>query len=216
MRRFAGTLLIVLGFLFLLAAGLFVRFNFVTQEDAGVQAQQALINLAIPRETIANKSADQAVDSTVPTVIPDEIPDYVLNPEMDMPEKQIDGISYIGALSIPSLDLELPVISTTTKSLLRIAPCRYTGTAYLDNLVIGAHNYSTHFGRIKTLSYGDLIEFTDMDGNLFVYQVADMEVLNPDQVEDLCSGQWPLTLYTCTIGGRTRVTVRCDKVQTNG
>lgn len=213
MRRFAGTLLIILGFLCLLAAGLFVRFNYMTQENAGAQAKQVLMNLEIPRETALMQPEDRILDAAAPTIVAEEIPDYVLNPEMDMPEKEVDGVAYIGALSIPSLEIDLPIISITTKSLLRIAPCRYTGTAYLDNLVIGAHNYSTHFGRIKNLSYGDLIEFTDMDGNLFVYRVADMEVLNPDQVEDLCSGQWPLTLYTCTVGGRTRVTVRCDKVE---
>lgn len=216
MRRFAGTLLIALGFLCLLAAGWFVRFNYSIQEDAGIHAKQVLMNLEIPSQLDSTQSDDQLLGVQAPTVAIEEIPDYILNPEMDMPERDVDGVAYIGAISIPSLEIDLPVISTTSKALLRIAPCRYTGSAYLDNLVIGAHNYSTHFGRIKNLSYGDLIEFTDMDGNLFVYQVADMEVLNPDQVDDLCAGQWPLTLYTCTIGGRTRVTVRCDKVETHG
>ena len=55
--------------------------------------------------------------------------------------------------------------------------------------------------------------FTDMDGNVFSYQVADIEILQPGDVEELCSGEWPLTLYTCTIGGRTRITVRCELIE---
>ena len=128
-----------------------------------------------------------------------------------MPEKEVDGISYVGVIRIPTLELELPVIAETTSAYLQIAPCRYTGSAYLDNLVIGAHNYSTHFGRIKDLNYGDSITFTDTDGNVFSYIIADMEILKPYQVEDLCDGKWPLSLYTCTLGGRTRVTIRCEK-----
>ena len=30
-------------------------------------------------------------------------PDYILNPEMDMPEKEVDGQKYIGVLRIPAL-----------------------------------------------------------------------------------------------------------------
>lgn len=33
------------------------------------------------------------------------IPDYVLNPDMDMPEVDVDGMSCIGTLEIPRLDL---------------------------------------------------------------------------------------------------------------
>ena len=66
------------------------------------------------------------------------------------------------------------------------------------------------FGKLKNLSYGSQIQLTDMDGNRFCYEVADIEILKPSQVEDLCGGDWPLTLFTCTIGGKTRVVVRCE------
>ena len=33
------------------------------------------------------------------------IPDYVLNPDMDMPEVDVDGISCTGTLEIPSLEM---------------------------------------------------------------------------------------------------------------
>ncbi len=161
---------------------------------------------------------DDANVGNLPTDIPlsptpIEIPDYILNPNMDMPEQKIDGIPYIGYLQIESLDLQLPIASKTTYPYLKKVPCRYEGSAYLDNLVIGAHNYTRHFGRIGKLSYGDKIVFTDMDGNQFSYEVATIEILQPTQVQDLCAGEWPLTLYTCTLGGKTRVVVRCEKIK---
>ena len=79
-------------------------------------------------------------------------PDYVLNPDMEMPEIQLSGLdnaSCIGTLKIPALHLELPVLSEWSYPLLRKAPCRYAGSAYKGNLVIAAHNYSSHFGQIK-------------------------------------------------------------------
>ena len=141
-----------------------------------------------------------------------EIPDYILNPNMDMPEQNIDGDDYIGVLKIPSLSLELPIISRWNDARLRTAPCRYVGSAYTDDMVIAGHNYDSHFGRLKTLDIDDEVSFVDMAGNEFVYRVVETEILQPTAIEEMQSGDWDLTLFTCTIGGRTRVTVRCERI----
>ena len=44
-----------------------------------------------------------------------------------MPTKLIDGWLYIGALSFPSLDLELPVMDDWDMEALKYSPCRYAG-----------------------------------------------------------------------------------------
>ena len=131
---------------------------------------------------------------------------------MDMPTQEIDGQNYIGTLQIEALELSLPVISEWSYSRLQIAPCRYAGSVYMDNMVIAAHNYTSHFGRLKELSQGDAVTFTDIDGNIFRYRVTEIETLQPYSVKEMTSGDWDLTLFTCTIGGRTRVTVRCERV----
>lgn len=142
-----------------------------------------------------------------------DIPDYMLDPDMEMPEftlGSLGDISCIGILEIPALDLQLPVISEWSYPALRLAPCRYTGSAYKGDLVIAAHNYQSHFGRLKTLSTGSEVIFTDAVGNRFVYQVAVIEALTPWSVEDMTSGEWPLSLFTCTLDSQNRVTVRCE------
>lgn len=142
-----------------------------------------------------------------------QIPDYQLNPEMEMPEvmlEELDGAACIGVLEIPEIDLKLPVLSEWSYPLLKKAPCRYSGSAYLDNLVIAAHNYRTHFGKLKELEIGDEVIFTDAAGNRFEYKVAVVEALTPQSVEDMTSGEWALSLFTCTLDGKNRVTVRCD------
>ncbi len=142
-----------------------------------------------------------------------EIPDYILNPNMDMPVCEIDGQEYIGTLQIPSLGLALPVINEWSYSRLQVAPCRYAGSVYLDNMVIAAHNYEAHFGNLKRLNLGDEILFTDMDGNVFEYEVVAVEILKPTAIEEMLDGEYALSLFTCTIGGQYRVTVRCDKLE---
>ena len=141
------------------------------------------------------------------------IPDYLLNPDMDMPEytlKSLGDVACIGILEIPALDLELPVISSWSYSSLRLAPCRYSGSAYKGDLVIAAHNYQSDFWGLRTLPEGSEVFFTDAVGNRFSYYVAVTEALTPWSVDDMTSGEWPLTLFTCTLDSQNRVTVRCE------
>lgn len=195
-RKQKGRFLIRLGLLLIAAALCFIIYNLYEEHRAREQSGQALDAL---QEYIPG--SDQNDDTSMP--------DYMLNPDMEMPTQTIDGMDYIGVLEIPSLNLELPVISQWSYPNLRIAPCRYSGSAYSGGLVIAAHNYDSHFGRLKTLQTDDEVIFTDIDGNTFTYKVAVMEILEPLATEEMKSEEWDLSLFTCTIGGRSRVTVRC-------
>ena len=64
------------------------------------------------------------------------------------------------------------------------------------------------------LAIGSKILFTDVNGNLTRYSVAELEILQPTAVEDMTAGDYDLTLFTCTYGGATRFTVRC--IRENG
>ena len=137
------------------------------------------------------------------------IPDYILNPDMDMPEVDVDGISCIGTLEIPRLDLNLCVTSTFSDENMKQLPCRYYGSIYKNNMVIVAHNYWFHFGRLNTLKSGDEVIFTDVSGNCFKYSVDAMDVVSPESVAEVTNGKWPLTLVTCTLDSQNRIVVRC-------
>ena len=184
--------------LLLIAAALFLTgYNLFDQMRAQRSAAQAAAQLA----------------ERLPQTTQTDVPDYLLTPEMEMPVETIDGVDYVGVLRIPTLALELPVISQWSYPLLKIAPCRYSGSAYQNNLVLCAHNYASHFGNLKNLHIGAAVTFTDMDGNLFTYQVAELETLPPQAAEEMENGDWDLTLFTCTVGGQSRVTVRCTAEQ---
>lgn len=137
---------------------------------------------------------------------------YIDNPKMEMPIKQINGYDYIGYLRIKKLSLDLPIMNEWSYPLIRISPARFKGSIYENNMIILAHNYKAHFGYLYKLDRGDMVEFVDMDNNHFIYKVEEVEKINGDKMEELLSGVWDLTLFTCTLGGKSRVVVRC-KIQ---
>ena len=158
----------------------------------------------------ARKSSDVLMESIRTVISENELKDTVLDPfDEEMKIKDIDGYGYIGYLSVPVLNLELPVMSEWDYGRLKIAPCRYYGSVKTDNLVIAAHNYRFHFGYLGSLTPGDMIIFTDMDSVNYRYTVTSVELLMPTDVEKVKDTGDDLILYTCTYGGSKRITVRC-------
>lgn len=152
----------------------------------------------------------QTLIETAPSTLPEEtVPQETLAPEL--PVTEIDGYGYVGYLSIPKLELELPVMSEWDYARLKIAPCRQFGSSRTDDLVIAAHNYKKHFGHLKDLEAGDEVGFTDMEGIENLYEVIRVETLKPTEVDAVQNSDHDLVLYTCTYGGKTRVTVFCDR-----
>ena len=195
MKANRGTVWINAGLL-LIAAALFLSvYNEWESREARDSARQVIAQLCDALPTEAGE----------PTTLPDV--------RREMPVKTINGRDYIGVLSIPSLELELPVISQWDYPALKVAPCRYSGSLYQDNLIICAHNYASHFGKLKELQPGDTVLFTDMDEHVVTFRMVERETLNPMDAEGMEAGDWDLTLFTCTIGGQTRVTIRLERVE---
>lgn len=212
-RKQEGLLLITIGLLLIAAALFLVSYNLYDELRAEQSARQAVTQLDayLPAEDAPEAPSDSAGGQE--PLVSDErtvIPDYVLSPNMEMPVETINGIDFIGVLRIPALELELPIISEWNYPNLKTAPCRYSGSAYLNNLIICGHNYTSHFGTLKNLWEGDIATFTDMDGNVFTYKMVERETLLPTSIDAMESGEWDLTLFTCTVGGQSRVTIRFE------
>lgn len=226
-RKKKGGVLIGMGLALIVAAAALCAYNLFDSFRAGLVSQAAVGAL---EEQIQEKQQSAASAAATFASVPDEmsaaedpvaidvrreveIPDYVLNPNMEMPVSRVNGQDYIGILEIPAIDLKLSVISEWNYPRLRIAPCRYAGSAYTNNLVISAHNYASHFGSLSKLAEGTAVRFTDTDGNVFNYRVELKETLNPRDVEYMTDSGWDLSLFTCTPGGSYRATVRCTLVK---
>lgn len=187
-----GRFFFILGAILIAAALGLVIYNMAQDSSAGNDSYDALMEL----------SADMKRDDR-----------YSFDSNLDMPTKKVGDWNYIGVLEIPSLNLVLPVIDQWSYDALLVSPARYTGSAYLDNMVIAAHNYTSHFGRLRELSLEDEVRFVDVSGNVFYYKVQELQILPPTAVEEMVQADgWDLTMFTCTWGGQSRVTVRCARV----
>jgi sortase A len=181
--------LMLLGCLLLCAAAALTAYNVVSEAHADTRAEKTVETLktVIPARTDTETTAKQMQTITV------------------------DGNTYIGYISIPALNIDLPVNSEWSYPLLKKAPCRYKGSVFTDDLIIAGHNYQRHFGGLKLLQTGDEVDFTDADGIVYKYTVSSVEKLTGKDVQGMEDGDWDLTLFTCTIGGAYRVTVRCQR-----
>ncbi len=173
-------------------------------EELSEAIQAASASAVETTETDTESVSGEAVETA------EETPLYELYPEISMPIINIDGYDYIGTLEVPSADIKLPVMDTWDYTRLKIAPCCYSGSVYTHDIVIAGHNYSTHFSPLKWMDEGTKVVFTDADGNEFDYRLSYKEVLEPTMVEDMVvgDGDWDMTLFTCTTGGRTRMALR--------
>lgn len=194
----------IVGAALLLSAFGLTGYNIHDEKQAAANVEKAAQELRVRTDKIAEIEVPEFV-----------IPAYEIDPRIEMPVVEIDGVGYVGNLSIPSLELNLPVIDEWSYPNMKIAPCRYYGSVYLDNMVIAAHNYANHFGRLGSIQVDDPVQFTDVEGNVFHYTVVELEELLPDQTKDMVSlsENWDLTLFTCTLSGRQRFTVRCALVE---
>ena len=89
-----GTVCIVLGVLLMLAAGGLYAYNRYEDAHAGAEAQTVVQDL---EEKVVEKT-ETAAEST-----PEEM-------TAELPSVFVDGYDYVGVLTIPALDLRLPVM----------------------------------------------------------------------------------------------------------
>lgn len=186
----------ILGALLIAISMLLFLYNLYTDKKAGETAQAMIPEI---KQVINEFDSGDRIDT-------------VEAQSAKMPTIVIDGHPYIGYLSIPAFELELPVMSEWNYDRLEIAPCRQFGSLSTDDLVIAGHNYSSHFRSLWSLTAGNAVSFTDMKGDTVDYIVEDVKILQPTESDWVEHSGFDLILYTCTYGGNTRVVVCCNSL----
>jgi len=150
------------------------------------------------------------LNKTVSAALPDlTVPNENTSVSAVMPEKEYLGYSIIGTLRISSVGIELPIMSSWSYELLEVAPCRYSGSVLTENMILMGHNYTSHFMPLHDVKIGALVEFEDVNGVVYRYKVSKLESLHRSNIDKL-EDDFPLTLFTCTLGGINRVVIRCE------
>jgi len=185
--RRIGTIFVIFGLVLICSALSLLFYNSYQEEKSYKETENVLS--ALESETQNSTQDDSSDEITV----------------------DVNGYDYIGFIEIPKIEIKLPVLSEWDYTRLKIAPCRQFGSINTDDIVIAAHNYKKHFGNLSSLNIGDEIIFTDTSKKEHLYSVERVEILNPTDVEKVQNSGYDLVLYTCTYGGKTRVTLFCNK-----
>lgn len=129
-----------------------------------------------------------------------------------------------GVISIPALDLEMPLYLGATASHMADGAAHLSQTSLPiggrnTNCVIAGHrgwNGADYFRYITELKPGDEVMITNLWETL-TYRVTDTRIIMPNEVEQILiqEGRDMITLLTChpyASGGKQRFLIFCDRV----
>lgn len=125
----------------------------------------------------------------------------------------------VGTISIPSINVNYPILSETDDDLLKVSVCKFWGSNpnEVGNLCIAGHNYRNKrfFSKVPTLKVGDTIEITDVNKNTLKYSVYDKYTVDPSDTSctsQITNGKKIITLITCTDDSKQRVIVQAESI----
>lgn len=198
-------------------------------------SQEILANLEIPE---LQKEDTTVAKNNILVVVLDE-KEQQEEREQEMPQEEsttnhptvqttAKGYQYttIGAINIPKINVRYPIIDgltdTTeeTEDLLKISPTKFWGPELneVGNFCIVGHNYrnTRFFSKVPTLVNGDIIEITDLSGQMLQYKVYNKYQVDPTDVScttQLTNGRKEITLITCTDDSKQRVVVKAVEIK---
>lgn len=194
--------MITIGCCFILAAAALMLYNRGESAQAGEEADALSAQMLKMLESSEQSADSRNVDDPALGLL--EVEDTE-----EIATMQVGEYAVCGVISIPSIAVELAVIDGWSYPKLKVSANRFYGTPD-KQMMIMAHNYDRHFGRLNKLAPGDKVQFTDTQGVVHRYEVSATTLLATSQLKEIVAGEdWDLTLFTCTYGGANRVVVRC-------
>lgn len=129
--------------------------------------------------------------------------------------EQIEGHKVIGIIRIPKINLEYPILETTSKETLNLSITKFWGNKIneIGNVTLAGHNNlnGTMFGKTKNIEIGDTIELTDLQNVTLKYKVFKKYVIDPNDITVILpeeEGVREVTLITCTNGNKNRLIIK--------
>ena len=154
------------------------------------------------------KQKNAAVVAQLQSLMP---PERQGNPQdyyqQEMPVLQLDGVDYVCLLKVPSQSVALPVQSQWDTSALKSRPCKFWGSIYNGNCILGGNG--SQFDFCAKLDLGDSILLTDMEGTVFTCYVQRIDRSATAEFDRLSQGEYPLTLFVRQEYASEYIIVRC-------
>lgn len=125
-----------------------------------------------------------------------------------MPVLSVDGNDFVALLEVPVFDAVFPVGAEWGSS--NAYPCRYDGSVYADTLIIGSTNQIGQFDFVKEILVGDAIYLTDMLGNRYSFEVADIQYREHADNDTLYAEDNALTVFVKNMNAFEYIMIRCE------
>lgn len=199
-KTIIGVICIILSLCLFIIPPIFKHIEYQKQEAE----KDALLN---ELETLINNSEDiqETEDNTtnnkesIETIPPTESTTPTYQPYRTSTNEEVDGI-----LKIPSIDLELPILTNVTEKGLNKTCARVTNTnpPGCNNYCIMGHTmdaYGKIFNRLKEVKKGDIITIV-AKGYTYsykVYEIFKTEGLDMNILEDI-EGKQIVTIFCCS------------------
>ncbi|MBE6976019.1 MAG: sortase [Ruminococcaceae bacterium] len=127
--------------------------------------------------------------------------------QQEMPALELDGVDYVCLLEVPSQGVTLPVQSQWDTNALKSRPCKFWGSIYNGNCILGGSG--SQFDFCAKLDLGDSILLTDMEGTVFTCYVQRIDRSSTANFDRLSQGDFPLTLFVRQEYASEYIIVRC-------
>ena len=158
--------------------------------------------------------------SPSPTITTLTLPDAPMGTyQTEFVDTTYEGYPIIAQLTIPAIDLNIPVLATYSEETLAISATKFYGPApnEIGNFCIAGHNYPkpNMFNHLIDLSIGDTIYLTDNENGRGTYRIYDLYKVVPTDISPLSqetNGATEITLITCTNYSSKRFIVKAVKI----
>lgn len=135
-------------------------------------------------------------------------------------KQEIQGNKVVGIIKIPKIELEYPILETTSVETLKLSITKFWGKQIneIGNVTLAGHNNlsGTMFGKTKKLEIGDIIELTDIQNVTLKYEIFDKFVIDPNDISCILPVEEDtreVTLITCTNGNKNRLILKAREIK---
>lgn len=125
-----------------------------------------------------------------------------------VPVLSVNGIDFIGILEMPRYEISLPVSAEWGR--VTRYPCRFSGNVYDKTLQIGATTQKGQYDFYREISVGDIVNFTDTQGNCYTYTVTNLRYEKHADQTALNRAESALTLFIKNVYDFEYLIVYCN------
>lgn len=129
----------------------------------------------------------------------------------NMPIMTYSREDFVGILEIPRFKVKLPINDVWDKNRVKKYPCRYKGSSYEGNMIIGGTDFRGQFDFVSKIDIADEVSVIDVKGTKFKYKVSEVRHTKNITPEKLQKEGYDLILFSKCKKTRDYIIILCSE-----